>query len=189
MSFYNAQIGEGNVSNSCYASLFLPKTSVYRPEILGHFLKLAPQAPHTSITHLKHGQALPHGGPTYQKHKCNYIRRLLSRGHRPDDKEPGEEVYSWISLPKGKQAKQYKMSVKGMLPLIEWRRAPTGWKPRINNNKKISKACQLGRDIWLVIRGACESINPSPSWISTLKHASLHCCRGTCWMSCKDEWN
>lgn len=83
-----------------------------------------------------------------------------------------------MSLPKGKQPKEYKMSAEGMLPLIE---PPTGWKPRINNNnnnKKISKACQLGRDIWLVIRGACESINPSQSWISTLKHASLHCCRG-----------
>lgn len=136
--------------------------------------------------------ALPHGGPTCQTGKCNCTRRLLSRGHRPDDKEPREEVYSWISLPKGKQAKEYKMSAKGMLPLIEWRRAPTGWKPRINNNnnnEKISKACQLGRDIWLVIRGACESINPSLSWINTLKHASLHCCRRTCWMSCKDEWN
>lgn len=191
MSFRSAQPGEGNASNSRYEPLFFPKNWMHRPEILDHFLKLALQAPYASITHPEHAQALPHGGPTRQTRKCNCTRTLLSRGHRPDDKEPGKEVSSWISLPKGKQAKEHKMSAEGMLPLIEWRRAPAGWKPRINNNnnKKISKACQLGRDIWLVIRGACESINPSPSWISTLKHASLHCCRGTCWMSCKDEWN
>lgn len=145
---------------------------------------------HASTIHLELTQFCPmvtqrarHTSATSQEDLC--------RGHRPDDKEPREEVCNWVSLPRGRQAKEYKMSAEGMLPLIEWRKAPAGWKPRINNNenKKISRACQLGWDIWLVIRGACESINPSPSWISTLKHASLHWCRGTCWMSCENEWN
>lgn len=41
-----------------------------------------------------------------------------------------------MPLPKGKQAKEYKMSAEGMLPLIEWRRAPAGWKPRITTTTR-----------------------------------------------------
>lgn len=52
-------------------------------------------------------------------HKCNCTRRALSRGHRPDDKEPGKEVHRGMSLPKGNQTKEYKMSAEGMLPMIE----------------------------------------------------------------------
>lgn len=127
---------------------------MHRPEILGHLLELAPWAPCASFTHLEYSQH----SPTCRIHKCNCTRRALSRGHRPDDQEPGKEVHSWMPLPKGKWTKEYKMSARGHVAL-DW--APTGWKPRINNNnnKKMSKACQLGRDIWLVIRGAWQLIH------------------------------
>lgn len=167
---------------------FFPKYSMHRPEILGHFLELALWAPYASCTHLNipstalRWPSVP--DTQVQVHQQSSLQGPQARWQGA--REGGSQLNVFAQ---GKAAQRIQNVGRGHAAL-DW--APAGWKPRINNssnNKKISKACQLGRDIWLVIRGACESINPSPSWISTLKHASLHCCRGTCWMSCKDEWN